>query len=226
MRVIDSKRAGGATALLTLIVILGTPVAGAAPAAKLTATIDANRSSASVTPYEYGMFIEPIGGLIARSLWAEMLDDRKFYYQIVADGKDPPLPISVEGRPGISYRKWRPIGGDDAVSMDLQNPYVGKQSARVVLEGATARGFGQGGLGIARGKRYTGHLLLSGDTGAKVQLTLRWGAGPDGRQVVALPAPTRDWQSVAFEFTAGADSTDAHLEITGTGTGEFRIWVI
>jgi alpha-L-arabinofuranosidase len=35
--------------------------------------------------------------LIARTLWAEMLDDRKFYYGIVAEGKDAPPPRSVEG---------------------------------------------------------------------------------------------------------------------------------
>ena len=44
--------------------------------------IDARQPSDPIGPYEYGMFIEPIGGLIARSLWAEMLDDRKFYYAI------------------------------------------------------------------------------------------------------------------------------------------------
>jgi len=62
-------------------------------------TIDARNSSNPVTQYEYGMFIEPIGGLITRTLWAEMLDDRKFYYAIVAEGKDlPPLSISAPAR--------------------------------------------------------------------------------------------------------------------------------
>ena len=58
----------------------------------VTAIIDAGRRSDPVTQYEYGMFIEPIGGLIARSLWAEMLDDRKFYYAIVPEREDPPPP--------------------------------------------------------------------------------------------------------------------------------------
>jgi hypothetical protein len=64
--------------------------------------IDGQQTSDPVTQYEYGMFIEPIGALIARTLWAEMLDDRKFYYAIVAEGKDQPPPRSVEGRPGFS----------------------------------------------------------------------------------------------------------------------------
>ena len=50
--------------------------------ATLEVRIDAWERSAPVSPYEYGMFIEPIGNLVARTLWAEMLDDRKFYADV------------------------------------------------------------------------------------------------------------------------------------------------
>ena len=79
-------------------------------------TVNARERAEPVTRYEYGMFIEPIGGLIARTLWAEMLDDRKFFYPIVPEGKDAPAPDSVEGRRGVTYRRWRPIGADTAVT--------------------------------------------------------------------------------------------------------------
>src|SRR6185437_5085921 len=112
-------------------VLLVTAVHAASP---LSVTIDARRTSAPVTQYEYGMFIEPIGGLIARGLWAELLDDRKFFYPIVSEGKDPPVPQSVEGRRGVTYRKWRPIGGDEAVVMDHHEPYVGAQCESVAVD--------------------------------------------------------------------------------------------
>ena len=208
-------------------------VTAAHAATPLSVTIDAGRASTSVTQYEYGMFIEPIGGLIARTLWAEMLDDRKFFYPIVAEGKDPPVPQSVEGRRGMTFRKWRPIGGDEAVVMDKHDPYVGTECASVAVDDSTPRGFGQSGLGVAKGKRYNGHLLLSGDAGVKVKVTLIWGAAPDQRQTVELPMPAAAWRSVPFEFTAGADSTDARLEITGTGartsdgtTAKFRVGTV
>jgi alpha-L-arabinofuranosidase len=209
---------------LALSAFLAT-VAHAGPG-PIPVTIDTRHTSEPVTQYEYGMFIEPIGGLIARSLWAEMLDDRKFYYPIVAAGLDSPVPQSVEGRRGIIYRKWRPIGGDDAVVMDSHDPYVGAQSASVAVNGSTPRGFGQSGIGIARGKTYVGHLLLSGDPTAQVEVVLVWGPGANDRQTLRLPAPDTNWRSVPFEFTAGADSSDARLDITGTGSGRFRIGVI
>jgi alpha-L-arabinofuranosidase len=211
---------------------MGTFLSNTAPgaASPLRVTIDARQTSEPVTRYEYGMFIEPIGGLIARSLWAEMLDDRKFFYPIVAEGKDPPVPQSVEGRRGIMYRKWRPVGGDDVVAMDSHDPYVGTQSVRVALVGPTPRGFRQSGIGLAKGKTYTGRVALSGDPDAKVQVALVWGEGPEDRQTVALPAPGPVWQSVPFELTAGAAATDARLEITGTVAGSgiagFRVGVI
>lgn len=189
-------------------------------------TINAHERAAPVTQYEYGMFIEPIGGLIARTLWAEMLDDRKFYYPIVVEGQDAPVPDNIEGRRGIPGRRWRPLGAETAVTMDSHDPYVGRQSASVVVDGAKPLGFGQGGIGLVKGKRYVGHVVLSGDSTARVQVMLVWGSGPDDRQTVSLPQPTSSWQSAPFELTSGADATDAHFEITGTGSGKFRIGVV
>ena len=99
----------------------------------LMVSLDASHRSAPVTKYEYGMFIEPIGNLVARTLWAEMLDDRKFYFPVIAQSKDQQPPATVEGRPGATYRKWRPVGADDAVKMDAADPFVGKQSPTVTV---------------------------------------------------------------------------------------------
>ncbi|CAN7378936.1 alpha-L-arabinofuranosidase C-terminal domain-containing protein [Caulobacter sp. LjRoot300] len=188
--------------------------------------IDGASRAAPVTKYEYGMFIEPIGGLVARTLWAEMLDDRKFYYPVVAPAFDKPPPLNAEGRPGVSYRKWRPIGGDTAVTMDAKAPYVGTQSPVVVVDPAVRKGFSQSGIGVAKGKRYDGYLLLAGDPGAKVEAALVWGPGPNDRQVVALPAPGGDWRRAEIGFTPTVDAADARLEITGLGSGSFRVGAV
>ncbi len=215
-----------AASILTLAMATNALPACAAAPQPIAVRIDATRRAAPVTRYEYGMFIEPIGGLVARTLWAEMLDDRKFYDPIGPASADTPPPPSAEGRPGMTYRKWRPIGGDAVVTMEARDPYVGTQSPRVGVAGETGRGFGQSGIGVARGKRYTGYLWLSGDSGAAVKVALIWGDRAQDRQIVSLPASMAGWQQADFEFTPTADSKDARFEITGTGTGSFRIGAV
>lgn len=197
-----------------------------AQAQEIRATIDVSRTGAAVTPYEYGMFIEPIGGLVNRTLWAEMLDDRKFYYPIRVEGKDEKVPDTVEGRPAPSFRKWRPVGGEDAVTMDSDAPFVGRFSPAVTVAGTSSRGFMQGGMSLVAGKDYVGRIQLSGDPGAKVQVALIWGEGPRDRQVVALPAPGAEWTELPFRFVAGQASSNARLEVTGTGSGRFKVGAV
>jgi len=55
---------------------------GGQSAAAIRVEIDANQVAAPVSKYIRGMFIEHLGPLIYRSLWAEMIDDRKFYFPI------------------------------------------------------------------------------------------------------------------------------------------------
>ena len=198
-------------------------IAAVAHAQSVKVTIDGAARSDPVTRYEYGMFIEPIGNLVARTLWAEMLDDRKLYFPVIPQSKDAPPPANAQFFPGMAGRKWRPIGADDAVTMDSRDPYVGKQSPSVTVSADGPRGLGQSGIGIAKDKQYDGYLYLSGDPGAKVQVSLVWGPGAKDRQTVALPAPASEWQRVPFSFSPAANSADARFEITGVGTGHFRV---
>ena len=215
-----------AAALVLFSMQTATAVSAIAGPAPVVVRVDANRPSAPVTPYEYGMFIEPIGDLVGRTLWAELLADRKFYYPVGPASADVPPPLNAEGRPGVTYRKWRPIGGDDAVTMDQRMPYVGAQSASVALAGDQPRGLGQSGFTVARGKRYVGNIWLNGDPGAAVSIALVWGDRPQDRQVIALPSPASEWRNPTFAFTPAADTSDARLEITGTGSGLFRVGTV
>ena len=216
------NRARFAAAMLALAIDASAHAAVAHPE-PIQVRIDGSVRSDPVTPYEYGMFIEPIGNLVARTLWAEILDDRKFYFPVVAESKDSPHPSNAEFFPGMATRKWLPVGAEDAVTMETNDPYVGKQSASVAVTGDAPRGFGQSGIGIAKGKRCDGYLYLSGDPTANVQVALIWGTGPQDRQTIQLGAPTGEWRRVAFSFTPAADSAEARFEITGTGSGRFRV---
>src|SRR5512136_460177 len=65
--------------------------AGSVPVS-VNAVVDASRSSAPINPNLYGMFIEHAGSLVYRGMWAERLDDRKFFSPVTAETTEPPAP--------------------------------------------------------------------------------------------------------------------------------------
>ncbi len=200
----------------------GAQQAGTATPERIVATIDARQTSEPISKYEWGMFIEHIGSLIYRSLWSEMLDDRKFYFPITSKEPEAP-PRQGGGFRGMQLRKWRPVGPDDVVVMDKDQPFVGDQSPRITLDSATPHGIRQSGLALVKGKHYTGRVYLRATPGAKVKVSLIWGSGPDDRQTISMGALTNEYKKVPLSFTANADASDAALEITGTGSGNFHI---
>jgi len=209
-------------ALSSLAIFIALTLAKPAWPEPVEVTIDASQQSAPVSPYLYGMFIEPIGNLVGRTLWAEMLDDRKFQADVLPASVDPDPPPRPHAPPGIGYRKWRPLGDAGAVTMDRTTSIGGDQSVRVAV-GTGPRGIVQGGIAIAKGRRYVGSVWINGDAGARVQVELAWGDRPDQRQAIPLPAPRAEWHKVPFDFTGLADTDKARFTITGTGSGMFRI---
>jgi len=195
-----------------------------APGKKISVIIDAGKTAPPISPYLYGQFIEHIGDLINRSLWAEMLDDRKFYNDINSKPSQPGP--GRGGRGGRTSALWRPIGPDESVVMDRQNPYVGAHTPLVRLAGDAPRGIQQAGVALRKGKAYTGRVVLAGTPGAKVTVSLVWGDGPGGRQVAPIAALGASYAKFPLKFTAGADNNDARIEISGTGQGSFHIGAV
>lgn len=189
-------------------------------AKRITVLIDAGKTGPPISPYIYGQFIEHIGDLINRSLWAEMLDDRKFFYPVSSKA---PEQKPVRGR---RPNRWLPIGPDESVVMDRQNPYVGDHTPRITLAGATPRGIQQGGLALRKGKSYTGRVVLAGDPSAKVTVALVWGPGPGDRQTVPIAGLGRSYAKFPLKFTARGDTDDGRIEIAGTGQGAFSVGAV
>ncbi|HEY6448398.1 MAG TPA: alpha-N-arabinofuranosidase [Acidobacteriaceae bacterium] len=191
----------------------------------IVVNIDAQQTGTPTSQYEFGMFIEHIGPLIYRSLWSEMLDDRKFYFPITAAAPGTPAQ-RPGGFPGMQLRKWHPVGPAEAVTMDKNQPFAGEQSPRIALDGTTAHGIEQSGLSLVSGKRYIGHIWLRGSGGSHVKVELSWGAGESDRETVSLPALSTAYAKFPFSFTAKGDESDARFAITGTGSGDFHIGAV
>ena len=115
-----------------------TALAAPDPAAPpVTAVIDASRTSAPIHPSLYGMFIEHAGSLVYRGMWAELVDDRKFF--------NPIAPEAAAAQParrgpfGGPPRRWTPIGPAERVTMDAGRPYVGDHSPAIALHASEPR---------------------------------------------------------------------------------------
>jgi alpha-N-arabinofuranosidase len=198
--------------------------ASIAPVA-VSAVVDTNKSSAPINPNLYGMFIEHAGSLVYRGMWAETLDDRKFFNPITPETAEPPA-VRRRGPFGGPPRRWTPVGPAESVTVDARHAYVGDHSPAIALAPGEPRGIRQKGLALLRGKSYTGRIALAGDPTAQVSVSLVWGSGPTDRQTLTLGKLTAAYTTFPLAFKCPVDSDDAQLEITATGPGTLRIGAV
>jgi alpha-N-arabinofuranosidase len=184
------------------------------------ATIDTSRTGAPISKYIYGQFLEHIGGIVNNNIWAEMLDDRKFYYPI---SSHPPAEPAGPSWRRTAVRHWMPIGVDEFVTVDTVRPYVGEHTPLVKLSPTDEHGIQQSGLAVRKGRSYTGRVVLAGTPGTAVKVTLIWGDAANDRQEITVAKVRAEYVKFPLSFHVQSDSDDARLEITGTGTGSFHI---
>ena len=172
--------------------------------------IDAAKTKEPISKYIYGQFIEHLGRCIYGGIWAEMVEDRKFYYPV-----------------GAKESPWKIVGDKNGVKMQSENVFVGEHTPEVrVAGGGIPSGIKQGGLGLIEGKAYTGHIMVAGNGSPKVQAALVWGSDPNDRETISIDKPTAEYTKTALSFTSGARTDDGRLEIVGYGGGSFHIGTV
>ncbi|HMA54404.1 MAG TPA: alpha-L-arabinofuranosidase C-terminal domain-containing protein, partial [Acidobacteriota bacterium] len=172
--------------------------------------IDAGKTGPPVSKYIYGQFIEHLGRCIYQGIWAEMLEDRKFFWP-VGQGESP----------------WKAVGEGGLVKMDTAKPFTGAQTPRVSLSGQGPGGIAQEALALVEGKEYVGRIVLVGDAAAApVLVSLIWGEGPDARQTLGIKDIGREYKTFPLAFKAGASTENARLEIASSGRGSFKIGTV
>jgi alpha-L-arabinofuranosidase len=189
----------------------------------INATIDASQVRPPITKYMYGQFLEHLGSIINTGIWAEMLDDRKFYYAVTSRF---PVQATTAPRGRGALRRWMPIGPDEFVTMDATNPYVGQHTPLVKLDANTAHGIQQSGLALRSGKNYSGRIVLAADGSVNIQISLIWGDRPEDRKTIEISNLATGYNTIPLSFVGAGDTDNGRLEIAAIGIGTFRIGAV
>ena len=184
--------------------------ASALRAGTVDVKVDTAKTGAPISPYIYGQFVEHLGRCIYGGIWAEMLEDRKFYFDITADYA-PYKDLKDSDYPVVGASPWQIIGDPGAVTMVTKDAFVGKHSPRV----NAGAGLRQRDLGVKAGLRYDGYVWAKPLNGkAEVEVTLVWGEGAADRAATKLKFSGADYSKQSFALTpkAGVEK-GAMLEI-------------
>jgi hypothetical protein len=175
--------------------------------------IDADKTAAPISKYIYGQFIEHLGRCIYGGIWAEMLEDRKFYFPITPNynpysrrrsiPRDNPFAV-------VGASPWKIIGSSDSVSMVKEDSFVGEHTPLI----QPGNGIQQLDLGLVKGKQYVGYIYLKPqEESANVRVSLHWGDEKSESESVQNLIVSKGYGRFVFKFTAGADTSKGKLQI-------------
>jgi len=190
-------------------------------------SVDAAKVREPISPYIYGQFIEHLGRCIYGGIWAQMLEDRKFYFPVPADKEI--WRLTREQARVLAASPWKVIGaganGQSPVQMVKQDAFVGEHSPQIDTPGdGTTVGIYQEELGLVKGRAYVGYLYVAAEGKVTpVTVSLSWGQGDVDKAVHTIKSVDAKYTKVAFTFTAGADSDNGRLAITTSGKGKLKI---
>lgn len=169
-------------------------------------TVHLGQQRTPMSEYIYGQFIEHMGQSIYGGIWAEMLEDRKFYF--VPDTEHSPWHVNVPSR----------------LVIDSLDAYVGDYAPVLRATPDTTTRFYQEGLYLENGREYEGRVVLAGRAAAMpVDVILSWGDGPQQRDTVRIRGGHRGYQTHSFSFRGGADTENGRLSIVPRGEGVVEI---
>jgi len=173
---------------------------------KIATDIDINTGikSEPMPVYIYGQFIEHLGRCIYGGIWAEMLEDRKFWFV-----------------PGTRESVWRISGEQNLLSMDTRAPFTGAQTPVLSVDGDSKAILVQENLGLKENLDYYGSIVLKATGGLqKAIVSLRW---DDKTEVVEISDLTDKYSTYKLMYESTVLTHDAVLSIEPVGKG--RLWV-
>ncbi len=155
--------------------------------------------------YVYGQFIEHLGKCIYGGIWAEVLDDRKFFYP-----------------PNHANSPWKVAGNIAGFSMDKNQAYVGEHSTTLAVGNERVE-LHQDGLGIKENMGYSGRIVLKATGDVSLDLSLRWGDAPEQASNMTIDHLPDGFTTFPISFKSTVHHQNATLVLRPEGKGQ--IWI-
>ena len=167
-------------------------------------TINTSKRAEPMPVYIYGQFIEHLGRCIYGGIWAEMLEDRKFWYV-----------------PGTRESPWKISGEKSLLTMDETGPFTGAHSPVLTSTGDKKAILLQENLGLKQNLEYNGHIVLKSTSGIqKVLVSLKW---DDKTETIELSDLTGTYSSYKLSYKSTSLVHDAVISVEPVGHG--KVWV-
>ena len=169
--------------------------------------LDLKNRGENISPFIYGQFIEHLGRCIYGGIWAEMLEDRKFYFP-VTEKYAPYVDLTETDFPVVGASPWEIVGNPSLVTMVKKDSFVGDHTP--LLKAGVA--IQQHDLAVVSGKKYVGYIWLKSDSkkNARVSVSLMI----DGKSIPGkVISPGNSYNKTEFEFIPDKDTDKATLKI-------------
>jgi alpha-N-arabinofuranosidase len=190
------------------------PIRLALGAATSPLAVDVTARAEPISPYIFGQFIEHLGRCIYGGIWAEMLEDRKFFYPVTTEYQ-PYEKLDRADFPVVRASPWQIIGAPGGVTMEEEAAFVGRHSPKI-LHGSGIR---QRDLGVVEARACTGYIWAKPVADrAKVEVRLLWGDDAHECAFTTLDVEGNKFVRIPFSLTSRRTTArGAALELHSVG---------
>ena len=180
----------------------------AEPMKSITVKVDISNTGEPVSGFIYGQFIEHMGRCIYGGIWAEMLEDRKFYFPVTKNYA-PYVNLTNTDYPVVGASPWEIAGDPSLVAMVKEDSFVGDHTP-LLRAGAAIR---QHDLGVVSGKKYTGYIWLKADSGGSARVRVSLEVNGNRHESKVISVNPGKYEKTAFEFLSHGSSDKAIFNI-------------
>ena len=171
-------------------------------------SVDVKKQSQPISDYIYGQFIEHMGKCIYGGIWAEIVNDRKFY-----------------NKPGEKESAWEVLGDTNCIGM-AKIPYVGKNTPEVKLSESQYVEMVQHNIPLIKNMNYTGRIVAAGTLKGKISISIEWGNNAADKQTITIDQLDPNYSKIPLKFQPLSTTEHGVLRVRIEGQADVKIGTI